>query len=130
MASALEFARRMAHPPTTSLASVKGPSVTVTFPLDLRTRAPRALGKQPSVANSHPAFMPSSISLPIAVISSCEGGVFLSTDLYMLRNFILSSPCFEFGAAPAKRSRFLEAKLVKLRLSKRDERRSVKSTLA
>src|SRR6266702_4160737 len=102
MASALEFARRIANPPTTSFASVKGPSVTVNFPLELRTRAPRALGRQPSVANSQPALKPSSTSLPILAISSCEGGAFLSADLYMLRNFILSSPCFEFGTAPCK----------------------------
>src|ERR1700686_4916616 len=81
MASSLEFARRMANPPTTSLASVKGPSVTVTFPFELRTRAPKAVGRQPSVASSQPAFMPSSTSLPILAISSCEGGTFLSTVL-------------------------------------------------
>src|SRR6266404_3274365 len=99
MASSLEFARRIANPPTTSFASVQGPSVTDNLPPEWRTRAPRALGRQPSVANSQPALKPSSTSLPILAISSCEGGTPLSTDLYMLRNFILSSPCFEFGAA-------------------------------
>jgi len=81
MASCLEFARRIANPPTTSLASAKGPSVTVTFPFELRTRAPKAVGRQPSVASSQPAFMPSSTSLPILAISSCDGGAFLSTAL-------------------------------------------------
>src|SRR6202008_2219276 len=91
MASSLEFARRMAKPPTTSFDSVKGPSVTLTFPFADRTRAPRALGRQPSVATSQPAFIPSSISFPILFISSCDGGAFLSTDLYMLKNFMAIS---------------------------------------
>src|SRR5205807_6943860 len=101
MASALEFARRIANPPTTSFASVKGPSVTVTFPLELRTRAPSALGRQPSVANSQPALKPSSTSLPILAISSCEGGTPRSADLYILRNRMIVSPrfrIFEFRA--------------------------------
>src|SRR5258705_13178130 len=96
MASSLEFARRMAKPPTNSLDSVKGPSVTLTFPLVERTRAPSALGKQPSEAISQPAFIPSSISLPILSISCCEGGAFLSTDLYMLRNFMAISLKLDF----------------------------------
>src|ERR1700745_1813394 len=88
MASSFELVQRIANPPTNSLASVKGPSVTLIFPSERRTRAPRALGKQPSVATSQPALKPSSMSLPILDISSCEGGVFLSTDLYKLRNFM------------------------------------------
>src|SRR5579859_1667645 len=98
MASCLEFAFRIAKPPTTSLASVNGPSVTVIPPLDLRTRAPKALGKQPSVATSQPAFIPSSTNFPMRAISSFEGGVFLSADLYKLRNFI-NPPGLDFGAA-------------------------------
>jgi hypothetical protein len=38
--------------------------------LFMRTRAPKALGRQPSVASSQPAFMPSSISF-------AHGGHFL-----------------------------------------------------
>jgi hypothetical protein len=44
------------------------------LPADSRTRAPRALGRQPSVPSNQPAFIPSSISLPILSISACEGG--------------------------------------------------------
>src|ERR1700682_1670376 len=91
MASSLEFASRMAKPPITSLDSVKGPSVTASFPPDLRTRAPRALGRQPSVATSHPAFIPSSTKLPILIISSCDGGTPFSGLLYRLKNRIVLS---------------------------------------
>jgi hypothetical protein len=52
----------------------EGPSVTVCWPLEKRTRAPSALGRQPSVPSNHPDFVPSSISFPILAISSCEGG--------------------------------------------------------
>src|SRR5919198_2206984 len=69
IASPLEFTLRIANPPTISFASVKGPSVTVNLPLDRRTRAPTAVGRQPSVASNQPAFIPSSISLPIVAIS-------------------------------------------------------------
>ena len=44
-----------------------------------RTRAPSALGMQPSVASSLPLFIQSSISLPIPAISSGVGGVLRST---------------------------------------------------
>ena len=40
-----------------------------------------ALGMQPSTARSQPAFIPSSINLPILSISSWVGGAFLSTVL-------------------------------------------------
>src|SRR5712671_322158 len=96
MASSLEFARRMAKPPTSSFDSVKGPSVTLNLPLVERTRAPSALGRQPSVAISQPAFMPSSTSLPIFAMASCDGGTFFSTDLYILRNFMASSFYFKW----------------------------------
>src|SRR5262249_49212629 len=81
IASSLDFACRMANPPTISLDSVKGPSVTVTLPSDRRTRAPSSDGRQPSVPSSQPAFMPSSINLPIVAISSGVGGLFRSTVL-------------------------------------------------
>src|SRR5437879_4584925 len=64
-----------AKPPTSSLASVKGPSVTLKFPPVRRTRAPSALGRQPSVARRMPDLKDSSISLPIWVISPSLGGV-------------------------------------------------------
>src|SRR5215469_14043109 len=90
MASSLEFALRMAKPPTTSFVSINGPSVTLSLSPERRTRAPSALGRQPSVARSQPAFIPSSTSLPMAAISSWVGGVPRSTDLYILRNRTVS----------------------------------------
>src|SRR5215510_5905163 len=76
-----------AIPPTTSLASVKGPSVTLNLPSVRRTRAPFELGRQPSVASSFPDFKPSSTSFPILAISSCVGGVPSGLlDLYKHRN--------------------------------------------
>src|SRR5215831_17899227 len=44
IASCFEFAFRMAKPPTTSLASVKGPSVTVRLSPERQTRAPSEVG--------------------------------------------------------------------------------------
>src|SRR5215469_1714023 len=101
IASSFEFALRMANPPTTSLASVNGPSVTLNLPPARRTRAPSDEGRQPSVDNSQPAFMPSSISFPIATISSCVGGVFRSTDLYILRNRMAVSLFYELEVGTA-----------------------------
>src|SRR5215831_16027916 len=89
MASSFEFALRMANPPTTSLASVKGPSVTLTLSPERLTRAPSAVGKHPSVASSQPALNPSSTNFPIVAISSGVGGVLRSTCLWILRNRIV-----------------------------------------
>src|SRR6267154_6576533 len=91
----------MAKPPTSSFDSVKGPSVTLTLPLVDRTRAPSALGRQPSVVISQPAFIPSSTSLPILAMAYCDGGTFFSTDLYMLRNFMAISLSLSGAACPA-----------------------------
>src|SRR5207244_8286015 len=46
-ASAFEATFRIAQPPTTSLVSVNGPSVTVILPLASRTRTPSAVGSRP-----------------------------------------------------------------------------------
>jgi hypothetical protein len=75
------------------------PSVTLTFPLVEGTPAERAWQAALS-GTSQPAFIHSSISLPILSISSCDGGAFLSTFLYMLGNFIaiFLYLCFEFGS--------------------------------
>ena len=58
-----------------------GPSFAVISSPSRRTRAPRAVGRQPSVATSQPALNPSSINVPICAISSCVGGVLRSTVL-------------------------------------------------
>src|SRR5215471_11688529 len=69
----------------TSFVSAKGPSVTVTLPpAHLCTRTPVAPKCTPSVAISHPAFMPSSMSLPIVAISASVGGRFVRSCANML----------------------------------------------
>src|SRR5215471_1454098 len=69
----------------TSFVSANGPSVTVTLPPALLcTRTPVAPKCTPSVAMSHPAFMPSSMSLPIDAISASVGGRPLGSCVKML----------------------------------------------
>src|SRR4029077_583883 len=58
----------------TSFASAKGPSVTVTLPPEsLCTRTPVVSSSTPSHSISHPAFMPSSMSLSIPAPSASVG---------------------------------------------------------
>jgi hypothetical protein len=102
MASSLEFARRIANPPTSSFASVKGPSVTVKFPLELRTRAPSALGRQPSVPN-RPSCLPRQFShFGYLFLRRGSGSL---CRLINAQEFHAVFSLFEFGATPAKRSR-------------------------
>src|SRR5689334_8990553 len=81
----------------TSFVSTNGPSVTVTFPPALLcTRTPVAPKCTPSVAISHPAFMPSSMSLPIVAISASVGGWFVGWCVKMLMkrmSVLLGSSC-------------------------------------
>src|SRR6516225_5939266 len=80
----------MAKPPTNSFVSAKGPSVTANFPSDNRTRAPKELGRQPSVESSQPAVIASSINLPILSISCWLGGAPSALpDLYKHKNLIV-----------------------------------------
>src|SRR5438067_5352027 len=81
IASSFELAFRIAKPATTSFDSANGPSVTLTFPWESRTRAPRLVGKHPSVATRYPLLKPSSTSFPILAISSGNGGAVRSTVL-------------------------------------------------
>src|SRR5262245_34688608 len=69
----------------TSLASLNGPSVTVTLPFaGLCTRKPLAPKLTPSVESSHPSFMASSTSLPMAAISACVGARLLGSCVKIL----------------------------------------------
>ena len=62
------------EPPRTSLVSAKGPSVTVTSPpAALCTRTPVVPKCTPSHSSSHPAFMPSTMSLCMDAISASVG---------------------------------------------------------
>src|SRR5579871_726852 len=83
IASCFDAAWMMAKPPTSSLVSANGPSVTTNFPSERRTRAPAEDGRHPSVASSHPARNDSSINFPIASISFCVGGTSGLPGLYI-----------------------------------------------
>jgi hypothetical protein len=58
------------NPATNSLVSANGPSITIRFSPENLTRAPFELGCNPSPASITPAFVSSSLNLPISV-SSC-----------------------------------------------------------
>src|SRR5215472_3738057 len=75
-----------------SLASVNGPSVTVTLPPESRTRAPSAVGPRPPLPIIVPVFVSSSASLLIASINSLGGGPCLSACLTIIMNRIVRSP--------------------------------------
>src|SRR5262245_4764584 len=74
IASAIVLTSNNAYEATSSFDSVKGPSVTVTFPPSSRTRLPFELGCSPSVASNTPAFVISSMNVPIRSMRSLLGG--------------------------------------------------------
>jgi hypothetical protein len=80
-----------------SLASVNGPSITLGFPPEKRTRAPFEVGLSPAMSRSTPAFINSSLYLPIAESSSSLGMTPASVSLLALTiimNRIGASPLF------------------------------------
>src|SRR5713101_2722305 len=78
---------------------MKGPSVTVTFPPESRTRAPSAVGPSPPLPSIVPALVSSSASFAIASISCLGGGPCFSACLTIIMNRIVISPLgFEVGA--------------------------------
>src|SRR5713101_1502047 len=79
----------------TSLASVKGPSVTVSCPLEIRTRVLRAVGARPPFPSIVRFWTASSARMLIASISSLGGGPEFSGVLTNIMNFIVISP-FDF----------------------------------
>src|SRR5580700_2706866 len=89
MASCFELAWMIANPPISSFVSANGPSVTVNFPSESRTRAPAALGRHPSVAISQPASITSPINFPISAISCWVGGRSGLPGLYKHKNRIV-----------------------------------------
>src|SRR6266849_3835779 len=91
-ASSFDFNSNCAYPPTISLASVKGPSVTVTLPPESRTRAPSAVGPSPPPPSMEPFLLASSLSFEMASINSLGGGPERSADLTIIMNFIILSP--------------------------------------
>src|SRR5260370_7115254 len=83
-----------------SLAYAKGPSVTVTFPLERRTRAPSAVGPSPPPPIMLPALLASSLSLSMASISSLGGWPKRSADLTIIMNFMVTSPLLVGARSP------------------------------
>src|SRR5262245_40073972 len=94
--SALEGASKMAKPPITSLASAKGPSVTVIFPLLSLMSVPCAVGSRPPLPTmTQPAFVASSSSLLIAsyIADGTSNGASLCFTMVINRMGI--SPLFD-----------------------------------
>src|SRR6478672_7131462 len=89
MASSLDLASIRAKPTMASLASAKGPSVTVILPPAFLIRV--GLGDSPPVASNTPARVISSISLPISAYISGVGGAagVLGSLLVIIKNLIL-----------------------------------------
>src|ERR1700723_47159 len=88
----------------TSLASAKGPSVTITFPPETRTRAPSAVGPSPPLPSIVPAFVSSSAAFAIASISSLGGGPCFSVCLTIIMNRIVRSPLLVLVGKPIFRA--------------------------
>src|SRR5882672_1372721 len=77
-----------------SFASVKGPSVTVTLPLDTRTRVLCAVGARPPVLIMEPSLTLDSTSLSIAAIRAGGGAPGFSPCLTIIMNRIVLSLSF------------------------------------
>src|SRR5882724_9214957 len=83
------------YPAISSLDSVKGPSTTVRFPPENLTRAPFELACSPAASSSTPAFISSSLYLPIAESNSSLGITPASESLLaftIIMNRIVLSP--------------------------------------
>src|SRR5215469_8208477 len=93
IASSFDFNSNCAKPPMTSLASVNGPSVTLSFPPEIRTRAPCAVDRSPpSAINVLPSFASSSMSLPMASINALGTGPWFSACLTIIMYRIETAP--------------------------------------
>src|SRR5258708_11104612 len=91
IASFFDFKSKTAYPPTTSLASVKGPSIAATRPPESRTRVLAAVGASPPLAIIVPALTASSLTFVMASMSSFGGGPALfSDDLTSIINRIVT----------------------------------------
>src|SRR5712664_1007335 len=123
-ASSFDFNSHRAYPPTTSLASVKGPSVTVSFPPEMRTLVPLADGRRPPLPSIVPALTASSLSFPMASINSLGGKPHFSADLTIVMNRMVVAPCgLGLGVGPSGQFQPAEPSL-----HLDVERRTVKST--
>ena len=95
MASSFDFKSKIAYPPMTSLASVKGPSIFVSCPRESRMRVLTAVGASAPLATLVPALFASCPSLSMASINAWGGRPELSDDLTIIMNRIVTSPFFD-----------------------------------
>src|SRR5260370_14601744 len=87
-ASFFDLYSRTANPPTTSLASVKGPSIARTFPFESRTRVLVAVEASPPLTTIVPALTASSPSFAITSMNPFGGGPWFSECLTIIMNHI------------------------------------------
>src|SRR5260370_4212916 len=87
-ASFFDLYSRTANPPTTSLASVKGPSIARTCPFESRTRVLAAVEASPPLTTIVPALTASSPSFAITSMNPLGGGPSPSECLSILMNRI------------------------------------------
>src|SRR5882724_550683 len=86
-----------------SFASVKGPSIMVRLPPEDLMRVPLELGCRPARSSSTPAFMSSSLYLPIADRRASLGMTPASDSLLaftIIMNFMVVSPLVFCGNEP------------------------------
>src|SRR6476620_8012537 len=107
--SAFDGASKIAKPPTTSLASVNGPSVTDTLPSESRTRAPAEVGCSPIPSTRTQPALPASCTSWSMASRSALGGIpaIPSIDLTNEINRIVVSPLqslIRFSSAPLVRA--------------------------
>jgi DNA-binding CsgD family transcriptional regulator len=95
MASSIDFTCQSQKPATSSPVAAKGPSMTSRLLPRKRTRLPPALGCSPSPASRMPAFISSSLYLPISW-RSCSLGVTPASEFFVAFTItitrIVSSP--------------------------------------
>src|SRR5216684_5801703 len=87
-ASFFDLYSRIANPPMTSLASVKGPSIAFICPLESRTRVLAAVAASPPLTTIVPALTASSPSFAITSMNPFGGGPWFSECLTIIMNRI------------------------------------------
>src|SRR6266571_3693613 len=96
IASSFDFTCHIQKPATSSLVSAKGPSTTVRFAPENRTRAPFELGCSPSPASITPAFTSSSLNFPIAA-RSFSSGITPASESLLALTMIMNRIVFSVG---------------------------------
>ena len=106
-AAAFDFTSIIQKPASSSLVSVKGPSVKVRFDPENVTRVPFELGWSPSPAISTPAFAISSLNCPIAARSSLLGSAPASDSFdaltSIMKRIVMSPQDFLSGMSARRR---------------------------